>query len=174
NVDTPIAQLAICERQMVEIARAAATPGDQLIILDEPTSSLDLERPRLLRAFLHARSATRIAVLFISHTLHEHIDIDTSIAVHRNGRLVWRGAESVASIERLVELMGGEGGAGAAGRRTLESAADETVRVDGRWLAEGGGEIVLRRGEIIGLAGLEGSGQQSLDRKSTRLNSSHL
>src|SRR5690606_33245932 len=162
DVDTPIAQLAIGERQMVEIARAAATPGVRLIILDEPTSSLGLERSRQLRAFIHARAATGIAFIFISHKLHEVIDIATSIAVLRNGRLVWRGAASEASIERLVELMGGEGGAGVAGRSTRESAADETVRIDGRWLAEGAEEIVLRRGEIIGLAGLEGSGQQSL------------
>ena len=51
-VDEPVGQLTIGERQMVEIARAAATPGVRLIILDEPTSSLDAERSRQLRAFV--------------------------------------------------------------------------------------------------------------------------
>ena len=160
DVDAPIAQLGIGERQMVEIARAAATPGVRLIILDEPTSSLGLERSRQLRAYIHACADSGTAFIFISHKLHEIIDIASSVAVLRNGQMVWRGAASESSIERLVELMGGEGGAGVGDRRT--SAGEPMVRIDGRWLAEGREQITLGRGEIIGLAGLEGSGQQHL------------
>ena len=83
---------------MVEIARAAATPGVRLIILDEPTSSLDAERSRQLRAFVKARAAEGLAFIFISHKLQEMVDIATDVVVLRNGRLAWRGAVAEASI----------------------------------------------------------------------------
>jgi ribose transport system ATP-binding protein len=162
DVDSPIGQLSIGDRQIVEISRAAATPGVRLIILDEPTSSLGLERSRQLRAYIHARAQTGTAFIFISHKLHEVIDIADSVAVLRNGRLVWRGAAAEASIERLVQFMGGEGRAeGAASDRRHAADGDAVVRIAGA-LGNGSDEVTLRRGEIVGLAGLEGSGQQKM------------
>ena len=67
DVDAEAGQLPIGERQMVEIARTVAAPGVKLVILDEPTSSLGLERSRQLRAYIHARAVEGLAFIFISH-----------------------------------------------------------------------------------------------------------
>lgn len=160
DVGTPVGRLPIGERQMVEIARAAATPGVRLIILDEPTSSLGLERSRQLRAFMHRKAAEGLAFIFISHKLQEVVDIATGVAVLRNGRLVWRGATADASVDRLVRLMGGDRRAEAEARPPRDHAAAETmVRIGVPWTDD---PITLGRGEIVGLAGLEGSGQREL------------
>ncbi|HLH50580.1 MAG TPA: ATP-binding cassette domain-containing protein, partial [Roseiarcus sp.] len=73
DVDSIVDRLSIGERQMVEIARATATANVRLIVLDEPTSSLDLERSRQLRDFIRVRSQSGFAFIFISHKLQEVI-----------------------------------------------------------------------------------------------------
>jgi len=83
--------LPIGERQMVEIARAAATPNVKLIILDEPTSALGPERSQQLRAYIHRLAANGVSFIFISHKLFEIIDVARRVAVLRNGKLVWHG-----------------------------------------------------------------------------------
>lgn len=163
NVNTRVGHLTIGERQMVEIARAVAAPGVRLIVLDEPTSSLDQERSRQLRAFMHARRAEGLAFIFISHKLHEVVDIATQVVVLRNGRLAWNGAAAAASIGKLVELMGGD--AGVIHRPAEEQVAasgEEVVRIGGRFAEGLGREVTLCKGEIVGLAGLEGCGQKEL------------
>ena len=162
NVDTQVARLSIGERQMVEIARAVATPGVRLIILDEPTSSLNPERSRQLRAFIHRKVAEGMSFVFISHKLGEVVDIATVVAVLRNGRLVWRGAAETTTAGHLIELMGGEDASQERSVRPEAGGGDAAIRVGGRWLADSGSEIVLKRGQIVGLAGLEGSGQREL------------
>ncbi|WDR01301.1 ATP-binding cassette domain-containing protein [Devosia algicola] len=107
DVNAKVGHLGIGERQMVEIARATATPGVRLIVLDEPTSSLDQERSRQLRTFMHTKSREGLAFIFISHKLHEIVDIATKTVVLRNGSLAWQGASTDASIDRLVEAHGG-------------------------------------------------------------------
>jgi ribose transport system ATP-binding protein len=164
DVDRQVGRLPIGARQMVEIARALTAPDARLVVLDEPTSSLGLERSQQLRAHLHARAAQGTAFVFISHKLHEIIDVATRIAVMRNGRLVWEGAPEAASVPRLVGLMGGEA-APAAERRSGPARAapgEVLVRIAGPAAAELGGEIALRAGEIVGLAGLEGGGQREM------------
>lgn len=161
DADARIDRLSIGERQMVEIARATATPGVRLIVLDEPTSALDLERSRQLRHYVRERARLGLAFIFISHKLHEIMDVASRVLVLRNGRVTWQGAASGASAGRLVELMGGE--ASAIHRRIEREASsrDEVVRV-GAAFVEGGAPVSFRRGEIIGLAGLEGHGQKTL------------
>ena len=108
EVDRALSELPIGERQMVEIARAAATPGVKLIILDEPTSSLGPQRSQQLRSYIHARAAKGVAFIFISHKLFEIVDVANRIAVLRNGKLVWRGATDEVRVPDLVRMMGGE------------------------------------------------------------------
>ncbi|MFS8110092.1 ATP-binding cassette domain-containing protein [Rhizobium jaguaris] len=163
DVDSGVANLTIGERQIVEIARSAAVPGVRLIVLDEPTSSLDQDRSRQLRAYIRRRSAEGVAFIFISHKLQEVIDIATKVAVLRNGQMVWNGAASEASIEKLVQLMGGDVNAiKAHGTAATASAAEEIIRIGGKFTAGLDSDVAIRRGEIVGLAGLEGSGQKEL------------
>jgi ribose transport system ATP-binding protein len=162
DVDAEVGHLSIAERQMVEIARAAATPGVKLIVLDEPTSSLDLDRSRQLRAFVRERAKSGLAFIFISHKLQEIIDIATQIVVLRNGRTAWHGDVADASIAKLVQLMGGDANPIHQHAATAASTADVLVRLSGPLTADLGRDLDIVRGEIIGLAGLEGSGQKDL------------
>lgn len=165
-VDARVSHLQIGQRQMVEIARAAATPQVRLIILDEPTSSLGLERSRQLRAFIKARAAQGLSFIFISHKLQEVVDIADSILVLRNGALAWSGPAAAASVAALVDAMGGPEEGEMLGRRAQRpppaAQAPELVRLTGPLVAPLGRELVLRAGEVVGLAGLEGSGQREL------------
>ncbi|MPT23870.1 MAG: ATP-binding cassette domain-containing protein [Starkeya sp.] len=166
SVDARVAHLEIGQRQMVEIARAVATPQVRLVILDEPTSSLGLERSRQLRAYIKARTAQGLAFIFISHKLQEVVDIAHRVLVLRNGRSVWCGPAVEASVEALVRAMGGasesEMRSRRAGRPVIGAEAPEQVRPSGSLVAALGRDVVLRAGEVVGLAGLEGSGQRDL------------
>jgi len=165
DVDEQVSNLSIAVRQMVEIARALTAPGAGIVILDEPTSSLALDRSRQLRAYLRRRAAEGLAFIFISHKLHEIMDVANRVVVMRNGRVVWEGETGEASVARLVALMGGDATLKA---RRERNAAPETgpgramVRLKGRARENEDAEITLHAGEIIGLAGLEGSGQRDL------------
>jgi ribose transport system ATP-binding protein len=167
DVDAEAGQLPIGERQMVEIARTVAAPGVKLVILDEPTSSLGLERSRQLRGYIHAKALEGLAFIFISHKLHEIVDVATRVVLLRNGRLEWQGPVADASVPVLVHLMGGK--AAAALREASDAPITEgtegksagiCLRLSGG--AAGSDTIALRRGQIVGLAGLEGSGQKEV------------
>jgi ribose transport system ATP-binding protein len=160
-VDARIDRLSIGERQMVEIARAAATPRVRLIVLDEPTSSLDLERSQQLRDYVRGRARQGLAFIFISHKLQEIVDVASRVVVLRNGRVAWKGAVSESSVDGLVELMGGDASAVHHRIDRLRGGKDEAVRIGGRFVADGR-SISLHRGEVVGLAGLEGHGQKDL------------
>jgi ribose transport system ATP-binding protein len=160
-VDARIDRLSIGERQMVEIARAVATPGVRLIVLDEPTSSLDLERSQQVRDYVQARAGQGLAFIFISHKLQEIIDVASRVVVLRNGRVAWKGAVSESSVDGLVELMGGDASAVHHRIDRVRCGEDEAVRISGRFVADGR-SLSLYRGEVVGLAGLEGHGQKDL------------
>ncbi|WP_038360478.1 ATP-binding cassette domain-containing protein [Bosea sp. 117] len=166
DVDAPVGHLQIGQRQMVEIARAVTAPKVRLIILDEPTSSLGLERSRQLRAFIRARAAAGLAFIFISHKLQEVVEIATAILVLRNGRVAWTGSSAEASVAALVAAMGGPTEGALRSRRAARPAvaadAAGIVRISGDVVAPLGRDVVLRAGEVVGLAGLEGSGQREL------------
>ncbi|AGB47567.1 ABC-type sugar transport system, ATPase component [Mesorhizobium australicum WSM2073] len=162
DVNAEVGHLSIAERQMVEIARAAATPGVKLIVLDEPTSSLDLDRSRQLRAFIRERAKSGLAFIFISHKLQEIIDIATQVMVLRNGRTAWRGDVAGTSIGQLVQLMGGDANSIHQHSATAASSGEALVKLSGFLTAGLGRDVEIGRGEIIGLAGLEGSGQKEL------------
>jgi ribose transport system ATP-binding protein len=164
EVDREVSSLPIGERQMVEIARAAATPDVKLIILDEPTSSLGPERSQQLRAYIHASAARGVSFIFISHKLFEIVDVATRVAVLRNGKLVWHGDTKDVGVPDLVRLMGGEAAALPESLRAKVDIASAAVlvKIAGAVVATLGHDVALREGEIVGLAGLEGSGQKEL------------
>jgi ribose transport system ATP-binding protein len=165
DVDRQVDRLPIGQRQMVEVARAAADPALKLLVLDEPTSSLDIERSRQLQAFVKARAVAGVSFVFISHKLKEILGVASRIVVLRNGRVAWSGAAEGASVEQLVAAMGGAAEAAAkAERRSVETADRGKVlaRISGDIVAPLGRPVELRAGEIVGLAGLEGNGQKEM------------
>ncbi|MXQ14617.1 ATP-binding cassette domain-containing protein [Microvirga makkahensis] len=167
NVDAELGLLPIGQRQMIEIARAASDPNLRLLVLDEPTSSLDPERSRQLRAFIMASAAKGVAFIFISHKLKEILEITSRIVALRNGRVAWEGSVEGASVERLVEAMGGESEASLRANRNRQEVRSSSegrvlARIGGAGTAPPGRAVELRSGEIVGLAGLEGNGQRDM------------
>jgi ribose transport system ATP-binding protein len=154
-----VSRLSLPQRQMVEIARAASDPLLKVLILDEPTSSLDNVRSDQLTRFIRDRAAAGAAVIFISHKLKEVAAIATRILVLRNGMLARQARSAEMGVPEMIAAMSGE--AGQELERLHRTQADE----DGAVLAEIGPPwsattIPLRAGQIVGLAGLEGSGQR--------------
>ncbi len=158
DVRRPVADLALPQRQMVETARAASDPNLCLLILDEPTSSLDAERSDQLQRFVAARARSGAAIIFISHKLREVASVAARVLVMRNGRLALDAPSAAIDVPRMVAAMAGEA-ARELEHDEREAAAPGTVLVKAGapWAAA---PVVLRGGEIVGLAGLEGSGQR--------------
>ncbi|MGN6550071.1 MAG: ATP-binding cassette domain-containing protein [Pararhizobium sp.] len=163
DVDAKVADLSIGERQMVEITRALTAPGARIVILDEPTSSLTLDRSRQLRDYVTRRAGDGQAFVFISHKLHEIMEVARRVVVMRNGRIVSEGPTSASSVAKLVGLMGGD--TALRNRREGPIGGDEkpaVIRLTSGGHVPSAADLTFRAGEIIGLAGLEGSGQREL------------
>ena len=160
-VGRQVRTLPVPTRQMIEIAKAWGR-RPKLLILDEPTSSLGpVEGAHVLRLAreLAARGGT---VLFIGHRLDEVREVSDRVLVLRNGRLVADLEPDQASEERLIrEMVGGE----VAHSRPKEEPTGTEVLLSLRGLtADGLGpvDLDLRAGEIVGVAGLMGSGRSRL------------
>src|ERR1700761_1934414 len=107
-----VQDLSIGRRQMVEVARAFTQTDApaRLVILDEPTSSLDAHASAQLLAHIRRATAAGISFVFISHLLGEVLDCSTRIMVMRDGRIIARDRATAFDREKLVAAMGGAGG----------------------------------------------------------------
>ncbi len=155
--DATVGDLPLGQRQMVEVARAFTETDTKvrLVILDEPTSSLDAAAADQLMRFTAAARARGVACTFISHRLAEVLTHTDAIVVMRDGAVVGGGPASDFTHETLVEMMGivrTQAGPAPAAQSTTSHA----VRV------EDPSGLVARAGEVIGLAGLAGHGQRDL------------
>ncbi|MEM9800417.1 MAG: sugar ABC transporter ATP-binding protein [Planctomycetota bacterium] len=160
--DTRVANLSPGDRQLVEIARALAA-GAQILVFDEPTSSLS--RPDVERLFEVARSLTArgAAVLWISHFLDEVEAIGDRFTVLRDGASVGEGDVRGTSVDEIVALMVGQPLDGALAHEP-RSAGDVVLEVEGlAGLAEPRcASFELRAGEILGVFGLVGAGRTEM------------
>ena len=158
--DDEIADLAIGKRQMAEIARAFTVTGEpsRLVILDEPTSSLDALTAKQLLDYVKKETARGTAVVLISHMLGEILSTSDRIVVMKDGRAV---AERVAGhFDRtsLVAAMGSETREHAPAK-AARAASEGSVLVRATPATGGATALEARKGEVIGLAGLAGHGQ---------------
>ncbi|RWK55440.1 sugar ABC transporter ATP-binding protein [Mesorhizobium sp.] len=159
--------LSIGRRQMVEVARAFTVTQDplELVILDEPTSSLDAHTAGQLLAFVRRFVAGGKSCILISHVLGEVLGNADRIVVMRDGKVVASDAAKAFDRDRLVTTMGG---AAAREKIAAEIATQKPetgpLRVRARPVRQqqDGNELVAHAGEIIGLAGLAGHGQTDL------------
>jgi ribose transport system ATP-binding protein len=164
GADDVIAELPIGKRQAVEIARAFTEIGGtgtvEVVILDEPTSSLDSTQAEQLLAFVRQFVAGGRSVVLISHKLGEILQATDRAVVMKDGRVVADRATSAFTRDTLVAAMGHEAPPPRPPRIALRSAGDDDVRV--RAVPASGLPLVARRGEIVGLAGLAGHGQTKM------------
>jgi ribose transport system ATP-binding protein len=160
NTDRTVGDLSIAERQMVEIAMAFSDAGiaPRLIILDEPTSSLDASLAEQMLAHVRRFVASGGSVILVSHILHEILTTASRIVVMKDGRIVAERPAAAWTEHGLVEAMGSVV-KGEAHRRAMRDLADAPVAIEhvGR-----GTPFRARRGEIVGLAGLAGHGQTEM------------
>jgi ribose transport system ATP-binding protein len=161
-----VGELALGQRQMVEIARALAQDA-RVIIMDEPTSSLTQQETDRLFAVIDDLRRQGVAVVYISHRLAEVKRIADRVVVLRDGRNSGELDRDAVSHERMVQLMVGRDLKHFFHRKHSAAAGAHPVRLEARGLRYAGGpaapvSFTLHAGEIVGMAGLVGAGRTEL------------
>lgn len=184
--DAVVRDLSVAEQQMVEIAKALSLEV-RVIIMDEPTSALSDTEVQHLLAIMRDLKADGIGVIFISHRLEEVLSICDRVTVLRDGKNVGSIAAGEATQDNLIRMMVGRslnelfhseerftaaaaGGAGAEGQAAAPGPGQDVVlavrgltrrgtALDAAATVLDNVSFDLRRGEILGLAGLVGAGR---------------
>ncbi|MDD3828074.1 MAG: sugar ABC transporter ATP-binding protein [Anaerolineae bacterium] len=170
DVTQPLSTYSVALQQMVAIARALEIASAKILILDEPTSSLDTHETAQLFRVMHKLKSEGVAIIFITHFIDQVYEISDRITVLRNGSLV--GTFETASIARL-ELI-----AGMIGRSLTEFDEMSQIKLESskqigsealleaRDLGLSGVveplDLELHAGEVVGFAGLLGSGRTEI------------
>ncbi len=159
-----VGDLSVAARQIVEISRALAARA-RIILMDEPTSSLQRDDVANLFNLIRKLSAEGISVIYISHFLEEVRQIADRFTVLRDGRSVATGEIAGTSDDELIAKMVGRTQQNLFPERKPNNATHETI-LEVRNLASPpllkDASFDLRRGEILGIAGLMGSGRTPL------------
>jgi ribose transport system ATP-binding protein len=165
DADAPVERLSLAQRQLVEIAKALSLDA-RLVIMDEPTSSLTIAETQALLRVIAALKADGVAVIFISHRLHEVERCADRVVVLRDGRVAGRLERSQIDHAAMIRLMIGRELKGnyIAPARPSGDAALRLERVRTTTYPDHSVDLTVRRGEILGLAGLVGSGRTELAR----------
>jgi ABC-type sugar transport system ATPase subunit len=162
NVETPVRNLSIAQRQMVEVAKALSVNA-KVIIMDEPTSSLTEPEVVILMGIIRKLRSQGTSVVFISHRLSEIFEISDRVTVLRDGEVIDTVEAPNCTEDSLIHMM--------VGRSLTDLFPKETVPI-GDVILEAdhisSGTMVrdisftLRKGEILGFAGLVGAGRSEL------------
>jgi ribose transport system ATP-binding protein len=159
-----VRNLPLSRRQMVEIAKALGREP-KLLILDEATSALTAADVDKVYAILHRLREQGLSILYISHRMHEIKELADTCSVFRNGRHVETFATGTRSDEQVVQLMIGRDLAKTYPPKPA-LAADAPVSLEAKGLQWGDRlnnvSLAIRKGEIVGLGGLDGQGQREL------------
>jgi len=160
----PVEELSAADRQMVEIAKAVHARC-RIMVMDEPTSSLDQEEIKALFAVIARLREEGVGIIYISHRLDEVGAIGDRVTILRDGHHAHTGPVRDLDVEGIIRLMVG---------RELKAKfpweprdlGEEVFRVEGLGRAGAFQDVgfALRRGEILGLAGLVGAGRTELAR----------
>jgi ribose transport system ATP-binding protein len=162
DVRRPLGAFNAATRQMVAIARAVSRKA-RLVIMDEPTSSLDERETEVLFETIRTLRADGVSVLFVSHRLDELYAVCDRVTIMRDGRTVAVSPMSaISKLELVVAMLGRH--VGQSGPRASVAIGPDTVplaAIDhlaaGRRVRDV--SLAIRPGEIVGLAGLLGSGR---------------
>ncbi|MGI2033631.1 sugar ABC transporter ATP-binding protein [Rhizobium panacihumi] len=161
HVDAIVGDLSIAKRQLVAICRVMRADA-KIIFMDEPTASLTSREVESLLDIARTLSAQGISIVFVSHRLSEVLDVCQRVTVLRNGKLVGTYSTEGMTQARLSELMTGRE---LTQTPRTQDRIGETIFETQGLSREGEFENVsftLRRGEILGLAGLLGAGRTEL------------
>ncbi|MEM7491724.1 MAG: sugar ABC transporter ATP-binding protein, partial [Pseudomonadota bacterium] len=162
DLDARVETLPVAHKQLVAICRALASDA-RLIIMDEPTTALTEREVARLLDLIRRLKADGVAVLFVSHKLAEVLEVCEHVVVLRNGEKVADGPATEFDAASLTRAMTGRDVAETP-PGALDPSAPVLLSVDG--LTKAGAfrnvSLTLRKGEVLGVAGLLGSGRTSL------------
>jgi simple sugar transport system ATP-binding protein len=164
-----VRDLGVGDRQRLEILRLLYHQAD-VLIFDEPTGVLTPQEAEELFGVLRRLASTGRTILFISHKLREVLSLADTITVVRRGRIVWSGPAGLTDAATLATLMVGErleappavAAVAAMAGRVVLNVSGLSVADDHGGIAVRGANFAVRAGEIVGVAGVEGSGQREL------------
>lgn len=164
--DTKVKDLGIADQQKVEILRAISRRAS-VIVMDEPTSSLTADESERLHDVIRQLAANGATIVLVSHFLNEVLMLADTVTVVRNGELVSTGPASAETENTLITAMlGHAASADYAERHPVAAGAPTVLEVKNLRRNEALRDISLhiRAGEILGVAGLVGSGRTELAR----------
>jgi ABC-type sugar transport system ATPase subunit len=169
NIDpaTPAGALSLADRRLVMIARGLAADA-RLLVLDEPSASLTEDEIRHLHAVVRSLKSSGVAIIYVSHRLDEILELTDFVGVMRDGELVYNARTRDVSMTKLIEEITGSLDAAPERRdpRKVETPGEELLRVEGLSTADGVNDasFTLRKGDLLGIAGLVGAGRTELVR----------
>ena len=168
DLGAPCATISAAERQLVEIARALAAEP-KILFLDEPNSSLTRKETDRLFGIVDTLRRRGVAVVLVSHRLGEAYEISDRVVVMRDGQKVGEGGVQTLSKPEAIRLMAGERLVQAIsaepGTARPGSSGRAVIRIRGaRGLTFSGVDLDVDAGEIVGMAGLVGSGRTEIVR----------
>lgn len=166
RMDIPVSGLSVAHQQMVELACALSVDA-RVIIMDEPTASLTTQESERLFSIIESLRAEGKAILYVSHRLKEVLELSDRITVLRDGKLIGvRTSAEVSGEADLVQMMVGRDLAAIGVEPTGAPLGEELLRVENvcRAGALDDVSLIVRRGEVVGLAGMVGAGRTELAR----------
>ena len=162
---TPVGELTVARQQMVEIAKALSFES-RVLIMDEPTAALNNEEVADLFRIIGRLRSRGVAVVYISHKMDELKRIADRVTVMRDGQYIATVPMATTPMDTLIAMMVGRQLA-EAGHEMPDTSGNEVV-LEARGICRGAmvrdASFVLRRGEILGFAGLMGAGRTELAR----------
>ncbi|SCK28818.1 ribose transport system ATP-binding protein [Variovorax sp. HW608] len=162
---TPVGELTVAKQQMVEIAKALSFDS-RVLIMDEPTAALNNAEVADLFAIIRKLKSHGVAVVYISHKMDELQQIADRVTVMRDGQYVATVPMATTSTDRIINMMVGRD-IGDVANHTPDTSGNPVVlevRDLNRGKAIRGVNFTLRKGEILGFAGLMGAGRTEVAR----------
>ncbi len=172
--NTKISSMPVGHKQFTEIARELSKEDDiktegaapmRLLVLDEPTAVLSEQEAEALLKAMRLLSNAGIAIIFISHRLHEIIDVCDTVMVMRDGKIIKKVPAKGASVSDIASWMVGRTVSTERVERTNETRTDEDILTIEHLKVDMPGENVrdvnlsVKKGEILGIGGLAGQGK---------------
>jgi erythritol transport system ATP-binding protein len=167
NANTLVGDLRVGQQQMIEIARNLIQDDLKILIMDEPTSSLSEQEVEVLFKIMNELKAEGISIVYISHRLEEIMRIGDYVTILRDGKIVAESEVKGIDVPWIVQRMVGEGKSYPKRLREIDwDKQEEVLDVRNLTLPKSGGGFLLdkvnfnlRKGEILGIYGLMGSGR---------------
>jgi simple sugar transport system ATP-binding protein len=162
--DTVVAEMPVAHKQFTEIAREIDRDRMELLVLDEPTAVLTESEAGILLSSLKRLASEGIAIIFISHRLHEVTEIAGRVVVLRDGHIIKDTPNDNVSVLDIASWMVGREMADTGRSAREQTLEGEALRVDNLWVDMPGETVrdvsfTVKTGEIFGIGGLAGQGK---------------